>query len=643
LAALALAGCGGYAAVDRDADGFPEADDCDDANAAVYPGAPEICDGLDNDCNGVADDAGTDADADGVDDCADPTPDGFDGAAGRETPLSMQLHLHGSLSECNGTMAYHNYQAEQYGVDVLWWSDHDNMISMTMRLPGYDFDCGGLACITDTPTTEVLNGFWQLHDGLAESTSEVVEGGVTDDGYYWQIEGQSDVGEEWQRLLFAYSAIGIKSHQMPLMADVTVTLALRSHQPVHDDWQLRISVILSFNLDEMPNTITYFAGGEDLTGDTNETELYLRLEPPMVVDEWTDVELPLTADATLHFFERDDLAALSYLVELRSRNGAAASLDVDDLRFSWQREGDELWQYQKQVVADRYSFGDVTHFVGTEITHVEEWRHINPFGVDDVPLLDYPELGLVPANEAVQHVHDHGNIAQCNHPFGSVFVVQHEGLDADMRAEQLATDWIEKGAYGCDVLEVGYLQRVVDLDHHLMFWDLLGEAGLYLTGTGVSDHHWVSDWLEFSNPFQTWIFLDVPSRAGIADALQRGRAFFGHPAPFVGQEALLDLWCEHGAVMGQVLQTDLPLPIHVETGYIEPGWWLELVVDGEVHERRLLAGDEVDSLFEVERVDHYLVRAQIRDADEEIILLSNPLYLVMPGDAADVPAIRLAP
>lgn len=34
-------------------------EDCDDASASVYPGAPEICDGLDNDCDGVIDNSFT--------------------------------------------------------------------------------------------------------------------------------------------------------------------------------------------------------------------------------------------------------------------------------------------------------------------------------------------------------------------------------------------------------------------------------------------------------------------------------------------------------------------------------------------------------------------------------------------------------
>ncbi len=60
---------------DADGDGFPSPDDCDDANSDIYPGAEEICDGLDNDCDEEVDEgllitSYTDADGDGYGDPA---------------------------------------------------------------------------------------------------------------------------------------------------------------------------------------------------------------------------------------------------------------------------------------------------------------------------------------------------------------------------------------------------------------------------------------------------------------------------------------------------------------------------------------------------------------------------------------------
>jgi hypothetical protein len=59
--------------VDLDGDGFLSDEDCDDSSATIYPGASEICDGLDNDCdgevdNGVLDHFYLDSDADGFGD-----------------------------------------------------------------------------------------------------------------------------------------------------------------------------------------------------------------------------------------------------------------------------------------------------------------------------------------------------------------------------------------------------------------------------------------------------------------------------------------------------------------------------------------------------------------------------------------------
>ena len=68
--------------VDEDGDGFMACEECDDADDAVYPGADEVCDGVDNDCDGATDDV--DEDGDGYlgcdDDCDDADADVYPGA-----------------------------------------------------------------------------------------------------------------------------------------------------------------------------------------------------------------------------------------------------------------------------------------------------------------------------------------------------------------------------------------------------------------------------------------------------------------------------------------------------------------------------------------------------------------------------------
>ena len=56
---------------DLDQDGYFAPDDCEDDNIHVYPGAFELCDGIDNDCDGEIDEIYGDADGDGILDCND--------------------------------------------------------------------------------------------------------------------------------------------------------------------------------------------------------------------------------------------------------------------------------------------------------------------------------------------------------------------------------------------------------------------------------------------------------------------------------------------------------------------------------------------------------------------------------------------
>ena len=62
-------GGGDAIGIDADGDGVIAAQDCDDNNAKIYPGALEACDGIDNNCNGQVDENALIFVANGIGNC----------------------------------------------------------------------------------------------------------------------------------------------------------------------------------------------------------------------------------------------------------------------------------------------------------------------------------------------------------------------------------------------------------------------------------------------------------------------------------------------------------------------------------------------------------------------------------------------
>ena len=182
---------------DQDGDGHDHeefgGDDCDDADASVHPGAPELCDGLDNDCDGQLDeepptwypdldgdgfgdadaplpscDAPTDHVADATD-CEDGNPDIYPGAV---------EWCNGLDDDCNGVVD--NDAAD--GITSYADADADLLGDPSQAIQSCDIPVGNVVDNTDCDDSspdvypgqqEYCNGYDDNCDGLVDDSSAV--------------------------------------------------------------------------------------------------------------------------------------------------------------------------------------------------------------------------------------------------------------------------------------------------------------------------------------------------------------------------------------------------------------------------------------------------------------------------------------
>lgn len=157
------AASGSYATLDQT--------DCDDANAAVSPGEPEVVDdGLDQNCDGIDSTGEYDADGDGFDAVSSGGTD-CDDANAAVNPGALEISGDGIDQDCDGADPAVDYDADDDGYDAESSGGTDcddasalvNPNAVEIADDGVDQDCDGVDTITATTGAAPLYGYWGLN------------------------------------------------------------------------------------------------------------------------------------------------------------------------------------------------------------------------------------------------------------------------------------------------------------------------------------------------------------------------------------------------------------------------------------------------------------------------------------------------
>jgi hypothetical protein len=463
-----------------------------------------------------------------------------------ERPVAVQLHVHGHSHHNGvakpGSMAWHSDFAKSSDYDVLWWSDHTEILD-------------------PSPVFVV-----PIRRGALAADSLGIEFGAGGRGRLGAMVPRATGGRPEVRVSGDTLLVGLHSSGGDAFDSLSYRMAESLHRPrrirsfafarpLWSEPRLRLRVDLVASGPDAHATLRvplswHRIGGRSvqqsisvrLVGGPGEPEVRVRapeavdVDLPIVPGE-RDVEIPLLDYARL-LPGGEDNTVTDIEIGVAARRGATARVELRRIELSSARtRPEESWASLERIAARCARDYGLAEFVGGESNRARV--HMNAFlpdGADGLAALwPIPAAGAF-AESLVARVHAAGGLVSFNHMFGvRTDATLPPEAEQSAHAVVLAESLLTVRAYGADLLEVGYRNRGgADLMHHVAVWDYLTAHGLYLPGTGVTDSHGDEYGPQMTNPFVTWVWSRGRDRTSLIDALRRGRVTFGDPFAFGG-------------------------------------------------------------------------------------------------------------